>query len=88
MTTSIFFTILVLLTLGIWIVAICNFWYGRELLKRQKALMETFLPYLKKTEQDKETLKALNIDKNEPLSKYKEVVLPDEVHLSFTEKEK
>ena len=88
MSATLFLGILVILTSGIWIVAVCSFWYGRELLKRQRILTEAFLPYLKKMEQDKATLKALNIDRNEPLDKYKDVVLPDEVHLSFIGKEK
>ena len=88
MSATIFFCVLVLLAIGVWAVAVCSFWYGKELLKRQSALTNALLPYLKKIEQDKATMKALNIDKNEPISKYQEVVIPDEVHIAFTEEKK
>ena len=88
MSTVLFFGILVILTVGIWLVALIGLWYGRELLKRQKILTWALLPYLKKMEQDKATLKALHIDKDEPLSKYQAVVLPDEVSIDFTKNEK
>ena len=88
MSTTIFFTVLILLTIGVWAVAIISFWYGRELLKRQRILTTCLLPYLKKMEQDKATLKALHIAKDEPIEKYRDVTLPDEVHIAFTESEK
>ena len=85
MSAIIFFGILFLLTVGVWLVAVISLWYGRELLKRQKALTMALLPYFKKMEQDKATMKALHIGKDEPLSKYKEVTLPDEINIRFTE---
>ena len=88
MSTIILFAVLILLTIGIWAVVLISLWYGRELLKRQQVLTNAVLPYLQKTAQDKATLKALHIDKNEPLSKYQEVVLPDEVHVDFSRDEK
>ena len=88
MSSVVFFIILIMLTIGIWFVSIISLWYGRELLKRQKILTLALLPYLKKMEQDKATMKALHIDKNEPIEKYREVTLPDEVHIAFTETEK
>ena len=88
MSSIIFFTVLILLTIGIWSVAVLSLWYGHELLKRQRILTAALLPYLKKIQQDKATLKALHIDKNEPIEKYREVTLPDEVHIAFTESEK
>ena len=88
MTAVLFFGILVILTIGIWLVVVISLWYGRELLKRQRALTYLLLPYLKKVEQDKATMKALHIDKNELISKYKEVTLPDEVHVAFSDSEK
>ena len=88
MSSVVFFGVLATLTVGIWLVVAISFWYGRELLKRQQILTSALLPYLKKIEQDKATLKALHIDKNEPIEKYREVTLPDEVHIAFTETEK
>ena len=86
MSATIFFTVLILLTIGVWSVAVISFWYGRELLKRQRVLSTAFLPYLEKIEKEKETLKALHIDKNEPIEKYRNVTLPDEVHIAFTDR--
>jgi len=88
MSAVIFFSILVLLTVGVWLVVAISLWYGRELLKRQRVLTMALLPYIKKMEQDKQTMKALRIDKDEPLSKYEQVVLPDEVHIDFSRNEK
>ena len=88
MSSVIFFGILVLLCVGVWMIVAISLWYGRELLKRQRALTLALLPYLKKTEQDKATMKALHIAKDEPLSKYQDVVLPDEVDIRFTREEK
>jgi len=85
MSTIIFFSVLLLLTVGIWLVAVISLWYGRELLKRQRALTMALLPYIKKMEQDKATMKALHINKDELLSKYQEVTLPDEINIRFTE---
>ena len=88
MSTIIFFCVLILLTIGIWMVAVISLWYGRELLKRQRVLTMALLPYLKKMERDKGVMKALHIDKDEPISKYKDVTLPDELDITFTGKEK
>ena len=88
MTAVFLFSILVILTVGIWMVVVISLWYGRELLKRQRALTYLLLPYLKKIEQEKATLKSLHIDKNELISKYKEVTLPDEVQVAFSDSEK
>ena len=88
MSTVIFFGVLVLLTVGVWLVAVISLWYGRELLQRQRALTRALLPYIKKMEQDKATMKALHIGKDEPLSKYEEVVLPDEIQIDFSRNEK
>ena len=86
MSAAVFFVILLLLTIGIWLVVVISLWYGRELLKRQRVLSTAFLPYLEKIEKEKETLKALHIDKNEPIEKYRNVTLPDEVHIAFTDR--
>ena len=88
MSTVIFFGVLVLLTVGVWLVAVISLWYGRELLRRQRVLTKALLPYINKLEQDKQTMKALRIDKDEPLSKYQEVVLPDELDIDFSHSEK
>ena len=88
MSSIIFFSVLVILTIGIWLVAIISLWYGRELLKRQRTLTMALLPYIKKMEQDKATMKALRINKDEPIEKYKEVTLPEGVQISFTGDEK
>ena len=88
MSVIVLFVILILLSIGVWAVALISLWYGRELLKRQQILTKALLPYLKKIEQDKATLKALHIDEHEPLAKYQEVVLPDEVHIAFNRDEK
>ena len=86
MSTTIFFVILILLTVGIWLVAIISFWYGRELLKRQKEITLSLLPYLQKVAKEKATMQALHIDKDEPIEKYREITLPEQVHVSFTDK--
>jgi len=88
MSTVLFFGILVLLTVGVWMVVVISLWYGRELLKRQRALTKLLLPYIQKMERDKATIKALHIDKDEPIEKYREVTLPDEIHIAFTGAEK
>lgn len=88
MSSIVFFGILILLVVGVWLVAAISLWYGRELLKRQRILTLALLPYLKKMEQDKATMNALHIDKDEPLSKYKDVTLPDEMNIRFTGEEK
>ncbi len=85
MSATIFFVVLVLLTVGVWGVALIGLWYGRELLKRQRELTHLLLPYLKKVEKDNSTMQALHIDKNEPIEKYREVTLPDKVCVSFTD---
>ena len=76
---------MILLTVGVWGVALIGLWYGRELLKRQKKLTMVLLPYLKQIEKDNATMQALHIDKNEPIEKYREITLPDKVHVSFTD---
>ena len=88
MSAVVFWGILVLLTIGIWLVVVISLWYGCELLKRQRVLTMALLPYIKKIEQDQKTIKALHIGKDELLSKYEEVVLPDEVHIDFMQNEK
>ncbi len=88
MSSVIFFSILILLTIGIWMVVVISLWYGRELLRRQRALIKVLLPYIQKMERDRATMKALHIDKDEPISKYQDVTLPDEVHIAFTGEEK
>lgn len=84
MSVLVLFVVLFLLMLGAWVFAAISLWYGRELLKRQRILTRALLPYLKKMEQDKATMKALQIDKDEPLSKYQNITLPDEIHIDFT----
>ena len=88
MSAMFFFGVLVLLMIGVWLIVVISLWYGRELLKRQRALTMALLPYIQKMEQDKATMKALHIGKDEPLSKYQDVTLPDEVHIAFTGEEK
>ena len=88
MTAGIFFTVLILLIVGVWAVAVISLWYGRELLKRQQELTQILLPYLKCVEKDNATIQALCIDKNEPIEKYRDVTLPDKVRVSFTDTKK
>ena len=86
MSVVLLFCLLAVLALGVWMVAVISLWYGRELLKRQRELTLVLLPYLHKVEQESATIKALNIDKDEPLSKYQEVTLPEQVRVTFTQK--
>ena len=83
MSAVIFFSVLITLAVGVWVVAGIGFWYGRELLKRQQILVRALLPYLKKVEQDRATMSALHIDRDEPIAKYQEVTLPDAIHIDF-----
>ena len=86
MTVTLLLAVLILMTVGIWLVAIISLWYGRELLKRQRELTKILLPYLHQTELDKKTIKSLKISTDEPIEKYREVTLPDQVQVSFTER--
>ena len=86
MSVALLFGILAFLTIGVWVMAVINLWYGHELLKRQRELTQKLLPYLHKVELDNATIKALNIDKDEPISKYEEVTLPEQVRVTFTQK--
>lgn len=85
MSATVFFVVLILLTIGVWGVTFVGLWYGRELLKRQRELTRLLLPYLQKVEKDNSTIQSLCIDKNEPIEKYREVTLPDKVCVSFTD---
>ena len=88
MSVALLFGILFLLVLGVWLMVVINMWYGRELLKRQRELTKVLLPYLQHISQDQKIMHSLRIDKDEPIEKYKEVTLPEQVAVSFVDKEK
>lgn len=88
MSAAVFWGALLLLAVGVWLLTIISFWYGRELLKRQKELTLLLLPYLHQVKLDQKVMHSLKIDKDEPIGKYKEVTLPEQVAVSFVDKEK
>lgn len=79
----------VILIVGVWLMASLFFVYGWLLLKRQKQMMIQLFSL--KCSEEKPVAKPepvqLEISKNEPLSKYKDVS-PDEVNISFVDEDK
>ncbi len=86
MTVAVLFGILILLTVGVWCCAIMGFWYGQKLLKQQKEELKSLLPYLKKIKQEQDTLKSLTVSDEMPLSRLKDITLPENVHINFSHK--
>ena len=87
MSTLVFFIAFTLLVIGMWaFVAVCV-WYGRELLKRQQELTNFLISHFDLNKKNFEGVQSLAISKDELLEKYKEVTLPDQVQVAFTEKE-
>ena len=85
MSSSILLSVLLLLALGVWLASVIGIWYGRKLVRFQQDLVRTLLPYLNQMEQEKAIMRDLKVDKDEPLEKYREIVLPNQVHVDFTE---
>ncbi len=86
MTALTLFWLLLSLTLGIWGCLLVCFWYGHQLLKQQEKYFTQLTPYLKKIQKDQDTLKSLTMSDDMPLSKLKNITLPDNVQVNFTHK--
>jgi len=79
----------VILIIGVWLMAVLFFVYGWLLLKRQKQMILMLLGEKvseKKTQTEPEPV-HLEISKNEPIAKYKDMS-PDEATVSFVEEDK
>ncbi len=83
MSATTLFYLLIGLLVGIWLIVLISFWYGRRLLERQSALIASVLPYLKQVQQERETLCSLSIPDTTPLSKLQDMTLPDNVQVDF-----
>ncbi|MBQ3695854.1 MAG: hypothetical protein II938_02655 [Alphaproteobacteria bacterium] len=79
---------LIILIVGVWLMAVLFFVYGWLLLKRQKQMMAQFLPPQTPSAESKEPEAPvhLEISKDEPLSKYKDLT-PEEADVSFVDKD-
>ena len=88
MSTVIFFTAFVLLVVGMWAFVVVCLWYGQKLLKRQQELTAFLISHLDLQKKNSEGVQSLSISKDELLEKYKEVTLPEQVQVAFTEEEK
>ena len=94
MTAYLFWEFVILIA-GVWLMATLFFIYGWLLLKRQKKMMLELLSLRDTQEEEKGESQPdqkaepiqLEISKNEPIEKYKDVS-PDEVNISFVEEEK
>ena len=83
MTATTLFYLLTALVLGIWALVILSYWYGRRLLQRQQQLTDLLLPYLQRVQSERETMHALSIPDTTPLSRLKDINLPDNVQVDF-----
>ena len=83
MTATTLFYLLMALVLGIWALVILSYWYGRRLLQRQQQLTDLLLPYLQRVQSERETIHALSIPDTTPLSRLKDINLPDNVQVDF-----
>ncbi len=85
---------LIILIIGVWMMAVLFFVYGWLLLRRQKQMMLELM-HTKVEETTKETLEStppptvhLEISKDEPLSKYKDIAPETIEDVSFVDQEK
>ena len=77
---------LVILIVGVWTIAVLFFVYGWLLLKRQQKMIRDFIGMqFSREEKLKEAPVHLEISKNEPISKYKDLT-PEEAEVSFVDK--
>ena len=83
MSATTLFYLLTFLVLGVWVVAIISFVYGRKLMERQTMLMKQLLPCLKQLGIERETIRSLSIPDTTPLSKLRDMTLPDNVQVDF-----
>jgi len=76
---------LVILIIGVWSMAVMFFVYGWLLLKRQKTMMHDLIQNQMPSKSQEETSPIrLEISKDEPISKYKDMT-PDEADVSFVD---
>ena len=76
---------LIILIIGVWLIAVLFFVYGWLLLKRQQKMIHDFLQTQIPLKPQEETPPIrLEISKDEPISKYKDMT-PDEADISFVD---
>ena len=88
MTATTLFYLLLVLVLGIWALVVLSYWYGRKLLQKQQQLTNLLLPYLAQVQTERETIHALSIPDTTPLSRLKDINLPDNVQVDFQHHQK
>ena len=87
MTATTLFYLLVALVCGIWALVVLSWWYGRRLLQHQQQLTDKLIPYLVQIQTERETIHQLSISADTPLSRLKDINLPDNVQVAFQHQE-
>ncbi len=87
MTATTLFYLLVVLVCGIWALVVLSWWYGRRLLQHQQQLTDKLMPYLVQIQTERETIHQLSISADTPLSRLKDINLPDNVQVAFQHQE-
>lgn len=87
MTATTLFYLLVALVCGIWALVVLSWWYGRRLLQHQQQLTDKLMPYLVQIQTERETIHQLSISADTPLSRLKDINLPDNVQVAFQHQE-
>ena len=79
---------LIILIVGVWLIAVLFFVYGWLLLKRQRKMIQDFFKMQSASvvEQEESAPVKLEISKDEPISKYKDLT-PEEADVSFVDKD-
>lgn len=83
MSATTLYYLLICLVVGVWAIAVIGFWYGQKLLTRQNVLVKQLLPYLEQIQKERESIRSISIPDTTPLSKLKDVTLPDNVQIDF-----
>lgn len=83
---------LLILIVGVGLIAIMFFVYGWILLNRQKKMIQSVLellgPRIPETRANEEPPKQIKISKNEPIGKFKDMPVDDNVEISFVDEDK
>lgn len=87
MTATTLFYLLMALVCGIWALVVLSWWYGRRLLQHQQQLTDKLMPYLAQIQTERETIHQLSISADTPLSRLKDINLPDNVQVAFQHQE-
>ena len=87
MTATTLFYLLVALVCGIWALVVLSWWCGRRLLQHQQQLTDKLMPYLVQIQTERETIHQLSISADTPLSRLKDINLPDNVQVAFQHQE-